>query len=137
MAIFTAQNLSDKPITGTASSMSTPEQAGKYFTKIQCFCFTEQTLKPGQEVRMPVIYFVDPEILDDPEAEDIEQITLSYTFHPIADEAAKALDRAGSGELRGEPKSAGATAGMQQGHETSWPAPRTTIITSCRPTSGR
>jgi len=102
MAIFTARNLSDKPITGTASFNVTPEQAGKYFSKIQCFCFTEQTLKPGEEVRMPVIYYVDPKILDDPDNKDVDEITLSYTFHLTAEEkaadaGAKALDRAGTG----------------------------------------
>ena len=85
MAIFTAKNLSDKTITGQASFNVVPEQAGKYFNKIQCFCFTEQVLKPGQEVRMPVIYYVDPKIMDDPDARDIGQITLSYTFHPVKD----------------------------------------------------
>ena len=81
MAIYEAKNLSSVPITGTASFNVEPEQAGKYFNKIQCFCFTEQTLKPGQEVTMPVLYYVDPKALDDPNMKGVEQITLSYTFH--------------------------------------------------------
>ncbi len=81
MAVFTAKNLGTEAITGTASFNVTPVAAGKYFSKIQCFCFTEQVIEAGQEVRMPVLYFVDPKILDDPEARDIEEITLSYTFH--------------------------------------------------------
>jgi len=83
MAIFIAKNMSDKPVTGTAAFNVTPTQAGAYFTKIQCFCFTEQTLQPGQEVRMPVLYYVDPKILDDPDNKDTQQITLSYTFYPV------------------------------------------------------
>jgi len=83
MAIFIAKNMSDRPVTGTAAFNVTPTQAGAYFTKIQCFCFTEQTLQPGQEVRMPVIYYVDPKILDDPDNKDTQQITLSYTFYPV------------------------------------------------------
>ena len=83
MAIFIAKNMTDKPVTGTASFNVTPSQAGAYFTKIQCFCFTEQTLQPGEEVRMPVLYFVDPKILDDADNKDTQQITLSYTFYPV------------------------------------------------------
>jgi cytochrome c oxidase assembly protein subunit 11 len=81
MAIFEARNDGLRPITGTATFNVQPEQAGKYFNKIQCFCFTEQTLKPGQAVTMPVLYFVDPAALDDPNMKGVEQITLSYTFH--------------------------------------------------------
>lgn len=97
MALFWAKNSSDRAITGTATFNVEPAYVGKYFNKIQCFCFTEQTLEPGQEIRMPVLYYVDPAILNDPEAKDVEQITLSYTFHPTADSGANALDRTGSG----------------------------------------
>lgn len=83
MAIYIARNNSDKPVTGRATYNVTPEQAAKYFTKIQCFCFTEQTLQPGEQVRMPVIYFIDPKIATDPDTETVEEITLSYTFYPV------------------------------------------------------
>ena len=81
MAFYTARNDSAEPITGMASFNVEPEQAGRYFNKVQCFCFTEQTLLPGQQVRMPVLYFIDPAALDDPNMKGVEQITLSYTFH--------------------------------------------------------
>ena len=93
MATFHARNKSARTITGTAVFNVSPEQAGKYFDKIQCFCFTEQTLKPGEDVRMPVVYYVDPEILNDPDARDVGEITLSYTFNEARYPAPKPLDR--------------------------------------------
>ena len=83
MAFFQATNRGAQPVTGTATYNVTPAIAGKYFTKIQCFCFTQQTLKPGETARMPVIYFVDPKILTDPDTKDVQEITLSYTFYPV------------------------------------------------------
>jgi cytochrome c oxidase assembly protein subunit 11 len=83
MAFFLAKNLSDKAVTGTAAFNVTPTSAAKYFTKIQCFCFTQQSLKAGEDVRMPVVFQVDPAILDDPDTKDINEITLSYTFYPV------------------------------------------------------
>jgi cytochrome c oxidase assembly protein subunit 11 len=94
IATYVAKNISDQPITGMATFNVTPETAGKYFNKIQCFCFTEQTLAPGQEVTMPVLYFVDPAMLDDPNMRGVEQITLSYTFHRVKEPVSPAPARA-------------------------------------------
>jgi cytochrome c oxidase assembly protein subunit 11 len=83
MAIFIAKNTSDKPVTGRAVFNVTPAQVGRHFSKVQCFCFTEQTLQPGQQVRMPVLFYVDKAFLDDPDNKDVEEVTLSYTFYPV------------------------------------------------------
>jgi len=85
MAFFYAKNNSSRPVTGQASFNVSPDQTGGYFNKVQCFCFTEQTLQPGEAVHMPVLFFVDPSIRNDPEAGPVEQITLSYTFHRAPD----------------------------------------------------
>lgn len=83
LAYYRASNPSLQRTTGRATFNVSPDAAGKYFVKIQCFCFSEQTLAPGQQVDMPVVYYVDPAILDDPEARAIDEITLSYTFYPV------------------------------------------------------
>lgn len=86
LAFYEAENTSGEPVRGTATFNVTPEAAGYYFNKIECFCFTEQLLKPGERVDMPVNFFIDPGIVDDPDARNITEITLSYTFFPMRDE---------------------------------------------------
>jgi len=80
---YKAQNLSARTWTGQAVYNVSPDQVGKYFKKIQCFCFSEQTLKAGESVDMPVVFFVDPKIKQDRDTKDIDEITLSYTFYPV------------------------------------------------------
>ncbi len=97
LAFFDGKNLSDHTITGHALYNVTPDVAGRYFHKTECFCFTSQTLSPGEKVQFPVSFWVDPAILQDPETRDIHTITLSYTFFPSLEEAARsgALAKAG------------------------------------------
>lgn len=87
LAFYRAHNSGRRPITGTATFNVTPAKAGPYFSKIDCFCFTEQVLGAGQGADLPVSFFVDPAILDDPDTRDLQSITLSYTFFPHAEQA--------------------------------------------------
>ncbi len=86
---YTAENTSDTVLTGTAKFKVMPEIAGSYFNKIACFCFTEQKLEPGQKVRMPVEFFVDPEMIKDADAKGVKEITLSYTFRQVETKISK------------------------------------------------
>jgi cytochrome c oxidase assembly protein subunit 11 len=80
LAFYKATNTGSKPVTGTATFNVSPAKAGIYFSKIECFCFTEQTLQPGESIDMPVSYYVDPDIVNDPGMKSVTTITLSYTF---------------------------------------------------------
>ena len=85
---YRATNIVARPTAGTATFNVTPGIAGQYFNKIECFCFTEQELKGGESVEMPVVFFVDPRMAEDPDTRDIDEITLSYTFYPVETEQA-------------------------------------------------
>ena len=83
LAFYKATNPTDRPVAGQASYNVTPDAAGGYFTKIECFCFTEQVLQPGESVLMPVTFYVDPSIMENSESKLVKEITLSYTFYEI------------------------------------------------------
>ena len=89
LAFYVATNQAARPTTGTATFNVTPDKAGIYFSKVQCFCFEEQELKPGESMRMGVSFFVDPALLEDPGMADVETITLSYTFFRDLDDLAR------------------------------------------------
>ena len=83
LAFYEAYNPTDRVVAGSASYNVTPYEAGGFFTKIDCFCFEQQVLQPGERVQMPVTFYVDPEIVTDRDAKYVHTITLSYTFHEI------------------------------------------------------
>jgi cytochrome c oxidase assembly protein subunit 11 len=97
IAFFKVTNTSDKPVTARATFNVVPSQAGQYFQKLQCFCFTDQTLAPGATVDMPVLYYIDPKWVDDIDTKGKVEVTLSYTFFPKPEGeqavAAKAVPR--------------------------------------------
>lgn len=87
LAFFRATNTGDKPVTGRAVYNVVPETAGPYFSKLECFCFKNQTIQPGQTVEFPVVYYVDPRFSKDPDNATQHEITLSYTFLPAVDQS--------------------------------------------------
>ncbi|WP_031552322.1 cytochrome c oxidase assembly protein [Parvularcula oceani] len=97
LAYYEATNTSDRPIVGTATFNVQPAKAGLYFMKVECFCFTEQVLQPGETMSMPVTYFIDPELTLEDRLDDVREITLSYTFYRDED-AERELLAAHSGD---------------------------------------
>ena len=107
VAFYKVTNTSDHAITGQAAYNVVPEVAAQHFQKLQCFCFSEQTIEPGQTVEFPVVYFVAPEYATDPETRRIPEITLSYTFFRVKDEPGKRAAAKSPSPGLGEPPRAG------------------------------
>lgn len=105
LAFYSATNQGDESLTGTATFNVTPAKAGAYFNKIDCFCFTEQTLDAGKSANMPVSFFIDPEIANDRNLDDVTTITLSYTFFRLDTPSGK-QSAAASRAVRGSSASA-------------------------------
>jgi cytochrome c oxidase assembly protein subunit 11 len=104
LAFYRVTNRSNRPIVGTATYNVTPEQAGIYFNKLACFCFTEQRLEPGESMDMPVSYFIDPEIVKDADASRLTTLTLSYTFYEVKKPAAARADTGKGKDATGKPE---------------------------------
>ena len=107
IAHFKVTNNGKTPLAGQAAFNVLPETAGVYFKKVQCFCFEEQTLDPGERMDFPVVYFVDPEFAADPETRGKQEITLSYTFFPSKNGEIQTVTAKGPGKGLGEPRPAG------------------------------
>jgi cytochrome c oxidase assembly protein subunit 11 len=104
---YEAKNIFSRPTAGRASFNVSPQMAGAYFMKVECFCFTDTTLQPGETMDMPVVFYVDPAIVDVPELKDVKTITLSYTFFPLAEGAPAASAAVGAGAEQADTASGG------------------------------
>lgn len=112
LAFYRVTNRSSKPIVGTATFNVTPDQAGGFFNKVECFCFTEQRLEPGESAELPVSFFVDPAIEKDIDGAQIKDITLSYTFYPVDKPKARVT---GTGEMDSKPGNSGTSGASGSG----------------------
>jgi cytochrome c oxidase assembly protein subunit 11 len=107
LAFYRVTNRSNRTIVGSATYNVTPEQAGIFFNKLACFCFTEQRLEPGESLDMPVSYFIDPEIVKDPDASRLSTVTLSYTFYEVKKPTAAAAATGATGKTQEPPAKPG------------------------------
>ena len=121
LAFYRATNTSDRPLRGTATYNVLPERAAVFFNKLECFCFKEQLLEPGQTAEFPVSFFVDPQMVGDRDARTVTHITLSYTFHPVA--------APGPGVAEKRNDKAGWKTTCRE-HRRRWPIPTPSITTT-------